>query len=228
MCRWSSSMMRKWRVLTCHARFALLAVAGIAWVVGCEGGPTPPEPDLEEPDPIVLADSVPVVSNPVASSTVARLSLASFAPQVGDGDADVVYVSLRPGLVPNGQLVTIRRRGNANTITALMEDGGLNPVPIAAADGDTVDIDVQVPGAASVRFSLRVPITRRPRVVRTHPPPKKRDVALNTGIVIVFTEPVAPTTLTSSSVRLLKGGTSVAGTVRLLEGVTAAAVILFD
>ena len=209
---------RRWHRLMTSAMLALLAAFG-----ACEG-PTPPEPDLEEPDPIVLADSVPIVSNPVASSAVARLSLASFAPQVGDGDADVVYVSLRPGLVPNGQLVTIRRRGNANTITALMEDGGLNPVPIAAADGDTVDIDVQVPGAASVRFSLRVPITRRPRVVRTHPPPKKKDVALNTGIVIVFTEPVEGSSLTPTSVQLLRGGTAVAGTVRLLEGVTAAAV----
>lgn len=217
-------MMRKWRVLTCDAWFALLATAGIAWVVGCEGGPTPPEPDLEEPEPAVLGDSVPIVSDPIGGSAAAGLSLASFAPQVGGGDPDVVYVSLRPGLVPNGQRVTIRRRGSTNTLTASMEDGGLNPVPIAAADGDTVDVEVQVPGSASVRFSLRVPITRRPRVVRTHPPPKKRDVALNAGIVVVFTEPVAPTTLTTASVRLLKNGTAVAGTVRLLEGVTAAAV----
>src|SRR5688500_1665361 len=217
-------MMRKWRVPTCDAWLALLAVAGTAWVVGCEGGPTPPEPDLEEPDPIVLADSLPIVSDPVAGSAIARLSLATFAPQVGDGDADAVYVSLRPGLVPNGQVATIRRRGNTNVLTAPMEDGGLNPVPIAAADGDTVDIDVQVPGSASVRFSLRVPTTRRPRVVRTHPPPKKRDVALNTGIVIVFTEPVEGSSLTPTSVQLLRGGTAVAGTVRLLEGVTAAAV----
>jgi alpha-tubulin suppressor-like RCC1 family protein len=201
----------------------LLAVVGMAWVVGCEG-PTPPEPDLEGLEPVVLGDSVPIVSDPVAGSAVGSLSLASFAPQVGDGDADIVYVSLRPGLVPNGQLVTIRRRGSTNMLTASMEDGGLNPVPIAAADGDTVDVEVQVAGAASVRFSLRVPITRRPRVVRTHPPPKKRDVALNAGIVIVFTEPVARTTLTTSSVQLLKSGTPVAGAVHALEGVTAAAV----
>jgi len=49
-----------------------------------------------------------------------------------------------------------------------------------------------------------------PVIVRTNPPPKKRDVPLNAAIVIVFSEPVDGRTLNSSAVQLLRGTTPVA------------------
>jgi uncharacterized protein YjdB len=177
----------------------------------------------EVPQTEVLADSTPTVSDPI-SANASTLSLASFAAQVGGTGSEIAYVSLRPGTFPAGERVTIQRRGSPSTVTGPMEEGGLNPVPIVAAEGDTVDVEVQMAGGSVARFAVRVPITRRPKIVRTYPPPKKRDVALNARIVVVFTEPVAPATLTTSSVRLLRNGAAVAGTVRVLEGSTASAV----
>ncbi len=63
-------------------------------------------------------------------------------------------------------------------------------------------------------------------MVRTNPHRGKTDVAVNASIVIVFSEPVADRSLTSSSVRLLRGTTPVAGTVSLLQGSGTAAAFV--
>ena len=59
---------------------------------------------------------------------------------------------------------------------------------------------------------------RPPVIVRTEPPPGKRDVPLNASIVIVFSEPIDSATLTPASVRLLHGGIEVAGSIHFLDG----------
>ncbi|MGH9896733.1 MAG: Ig-like domain-containing protein, partial [bacterium] len=112
-------------------------------------------------------------------------------------------------------------------MTTAVTEGGFDPVPVTAAAGDTLDIEVQVSGSTSpVAFNYIVPALARPIVVRTDPPPRKRDVPLNANLVIVFSEPVDGRSLTASSVQLLRGATPVAGTVSLLQGVTAA--VVFD
>ncbi|HEU5183431.1 MAG TPA: Ig-like domain-containing protein [Gemmatimonadaceae bacterium] len=187
---------------------------------------------MDSTDPPPLAgDTTPVVSDPVSGGSSATTA-ASFtsghsvvAPLQASGSADVAYVSLRPGTVPGGERATLQRRGSTITVTATIDGGGLDPVPVEAAPGDSVDVTVQVAGGAFRRFTLRVPEKRRPRIVRTHPPPKKKDVALNAGIVIVFTEPVDGGTVSSPSIRLLKDGTMpVPGTAHALAGATAAVV----
>ncbi|HEY6061084.1 MAG TPA: Ig-like domain-containing protein, partial [Gemmatimonadales bacterium] len=58
---------------------------------------------------------------------------------------------------------------------------------------------------------------RPPIIVRTEPPPKKRDVPLNLSMVVVFSEPIDSATLTPASVRLLRNGRGVSGSVRVLD-----------
>lgn len=216
------------RALGWGALFAIAAM--LAWVTACSDDAITPPPvvptdtaDLDE----LAADSIPVLSNPIAQH-VAVPSIARHASVVAlfqsDTGGDVVYVSLRPGSIPNGERAIIQRRGSASTLIAPIDNGGLDPVPIAATAGDSIDVEVALTGGGVLRFSLRAPPTRRPRVVRTAPPPKKKDVALNAGLVIVFSEPVDELTLTSATVQLLRNGNPVAGTVGLLEGTTAAAV----
>jgi len=183
---------------------ALVALAALS---GCSDNPIgPPRPRTGV-----------TVSDPVAAAGL--LGGPRAAPVRATSSADeVAYVSLSPGTVPGGTVATIRRLGDAGLFYAALVDGGFDPVPVPAGPGDTVEVAVDVPGAPRVSFSYAVPPRLRPVVVRTSPSSGKRDVPLNTTIVIVFSEPIAASTLTASSVHLFRGTSPVAGTVRLLEG----------
>ncbi|HEU5183418.1 MAG TPA: Ig-like domain-containing protein [Gemmatimonadaceae bacterium] len=207
----------------------------VAWVGACgDPGIAPPPPPVITVDTMTLddlaVDSIPVLSNPIAASLAAQLrssldrNVSDVTPLQSGEPSEIVYLSLRPGSIPDGQRAIIQRRGSAHTLIAPIDNGGLDPVPVAAAAGDSIDVEVVLADGHALRFSLRAPPTRRPRVVRTVPPPKKRDVALNAGIVIVFSEPVDELTVTGATIQLLKAGTPTAGTLSLLEGTTAAVV----
>src|SRR5439155_21912234 len=60
---------------------------------------------------------------------------------------------------------------------------------------------------------LTVPLARAPVVVRTDPPPRKRDVPLNASVVVVFSEPMSVGTV--GKIQLLRSGAAVSGTVTL-------------
>ena len=147
-----------------------------------------------------------VVSDPVAVGSPGSSTLRSTS------GTDLVYISLAPGTIPGGELASIRNRVTGSGVVAGMVAGGLDPVPVAAVTGDTLDIEVRLAGSdSSLSFIHVVPAARPPIVVRTEPPPRKRDVPLNVVIVIVFSEPIDPATLTDASVQLLQGATLVPG-----------------
>jgi uncharacterized protein YjdB/alpha-tubulin suppressor-like RCC1 family protein len=103
--------------------------------------------------------------------------------------------------------------------------GGFDPVPVAAASGDSIEVIVTDALGATV-FAARIPAPaeRPPIVVRTDPPRRKTDVPLNTSIVVVFSEPLAARPLTQQAIRLFRGEAPVPGGVRLLEGSATAVV----
>lgn len=128
-------------------------------------------------------------------------------------------------MVPTGTRATVRRVGDVASLTTAVTDGGFDPVPIVAQVGDSIQVTVTDAGGTTV-FEMRAAVAapRPPVVVRTNPPPRKRDVPLNASLLIVFSEPVDSSTLNPSSVQLLHGTTPVVGTVGLLEGSATAAV----
>ena len=92
-------------------------------------------------------------------------------------------------------------------------DGGVDPIGIAGDVGDTLQIDVvRIDGSPTSRKAV-VPAKRAPRVVRTNPAGGRTDVAMNARILIVFSEPIDPGTLTAQTVRLFKGSELVEGTI---------------
>ena len=134
------------------------------------------------------------------------------------------WVSLPPGSVPDGQSATIRNGQSGANVTVALVDGGFDPIAISASVGDTVFVDITHSGNSTPLTGFQViAIRKAPSVVRTSPPPGKSDVPLNAAIVAVFSAPIDPATLSASSFGLVRGGTPVAGSVRLVgtNGISA-------
>jgi len=108
--------------------------------------------------------------------------------------------------------VAIRNPRLGASVTTAIVDGGFDPVPLAAAAGDTLTLSVQTSSAGSVSYMRAVPPNRAPIVVRTSPPNHRRDVPLNALIEVVFSEPMDSVSL-STAVRLSAGGSSITGSV---------------
>ncbi len=144
--------------------------------------------------------------------------------------AGVVFVSLPPGSVPTGVQASITNQtATGFPVMTVVVDGGFDPVPVAATVGDT--LMVEITDAASTgagRVRLGVTPVRPLKVVRTSPPSGGRDVPLNTTIVIVFSEPIDPATLTTDFIQLWRGATPVAGTVRFSDATQIQAEFLPD
>src|SRR5204862_5360406 len=104
---------------------------------------------------------------------------------------------------------TIHNTSTVSIIPTAMNAGVSDPVQIDAQAGDVLAVQVELAGGGTETLTLRVPVTHRPGVVRTDPPPGKRDVPLNARIVVVFSEPINPGTV--SGIRLLRGAAPIAG-----------------
>jgi alpha-tubulin suppressor-like RCC1 family protein len=198
-----------------RAGIALAIMGVLGWLAGCSDNPGGPV-CCDPPQGLVVSDPVPAAG--LAAGTGAALAFAN-----GAGDS-VVYVSLPPGTAPAGSRAAIRRVGDVASLTTAVLDGGFDPVPVEAQAEDSIEVLVtDAAGGTVLQARLAVAAARPPIVVRTDPPRRKTDVPLNAAIVIVFSEPVDAGTLTPSSVQLLRGGSPVAGAVRLLQGTGTAA-----
>lgn len=138
-----------------------------------------------------------------------------FPNPAGPGGARVAWVALGRGTVPAGATAVVRSSSGASGRTAVV-NGGFDPTPVPAAVGDTIFALVQDPLGRPVD-SLQAEVRGRkpPVIVRTEPPPRKRDVPLNASLLVVFSEPVDPSTVSSITVRLLNGTLSIPGQIQL-------------
>ena len=198
----------------------IVVVAGCTHDVGAPIAHTPPASV-----PMIVSNAT---ANGPALATMRKVwtSKAYSASRTTAPD-QVTYVSLPPNSAPGGATAVVTNLRTKSTLSASMVEGGLDPVPLLAAVGDTVRIDVLTSGgAAGPHFDNVVPGTRAPTVIRSIPARGKTGVPLNKSIVIVFSEPVAQSSLSSTTVELLRGSTPVAGSAKILEGVTAA--VVFD
>jgi alpha-tubulin suppressor-like RCC1 family protein len=178
------------------------------------------EDRILDPRVDVVALSTAIVSNPVSNlGSVSSVGSAAFSSAADlTGTDAIVYVSLPPGSLPNGEQVTIRNRRSRASDVLVMLNGGFDPFAVGAVVGDTLDLEFRVAGSVTpVYASNVVPLRRGPVVVRTDPPPKKRDVPLNAVMLVVFSEPISVSALSGSSVQVLLGGVPVAGTLRFAD-----------
>jgi uncharacterized protein YjdB len=195
-------------------RITAVALAILLGDCGDNVGPStqPPPP----PTGLIISDAVP-------AAILASAGVFASTPSISDS---VVYVALTPEGVVGGTQATVRRVGSTSALTVPMFNGGFDPVPVVAETGDSIEVVITDAGGGVIQgIRLAVAGRRPPIVVRTQPPPRKRDQPLNAAIVVVFSEPVDVRTLTASSVRLLRGTTAVPGSVSRVEGSATAATV---
>jgi len=172
-------------------------------------------PDTTTKLPTGLIVSQPIPIGVVFSGTGLSASLTAASSSAGDS---VVYVSLPPGTAPNGELATVQNLRTGSTTLVAIGLGGFDPVALGARTGDSIAVVVRDAGGAVVHTVRAVASLRRPPVVvRTNPPPGKRDVPLNASVVVVFSEPIDLVTLTVAGVQVRRGSTPVPGTLAFLD-----------
>ena len=117
-------------------------------------------------------------------------------------DERAAYVSLDPGTIPGSASVLISNQRTGYQHEYALVDGGLDPVAVPAAVGDTIRLEAHAGGDVIAGLRVVAPETRA-RIIRTRPSEKKRDVPLNAVIEVVFSEPMLDPTLGDSAVQLL-------------------------
>lgn len=189
----------------------LAAAAAVLLVWGCSDRGESPVGSTDDVEVTVRAGLV--VSEPVDGSG----STVSGAATEG---ADVTYVSAQPGTFPNAVSVQIRNVTTDDPLSAPVPvvEGGFDPVAVQASVGDRLGLAVLEGGGGVTVLYVAVPPRRPPLIVRTIPPRGRVDVALSVQPRVVFSEPIDPASVTATSIRLLRDGEPVEGSVGLVPG----------
>ena len=182
-------------------------------LAGCGGENLGPDSSPDGDAPLFAG----FVSDPVGASAGGTTSAGSINASLA-GSVPLAWISAPPGTIPNGTSVTIRNPDFGSETTALVADGGFDPVPIAAAPGDSLRIAVEKADGSTTHMKAKVPGRRRPRVVRTSPAKGRIDVAINASIVVIFSEPIADSSVSETRIKLSRSGTPVSGTVARVSG----------
>ena len=184
-----------------------IALAAAAGLTGCADGPA-------GPDAQAGAEMGPglSISEPVRSGA----ALAS-------GTEDLAYISASPGTFPDGISATITNLANGEIVTVEIVDGGLDPVALKASPSNELEITFRNRDGGFTTLRAFVPDRKRPRIVRTRPPKDATDVVLGfSPLEVVFSEPVARSTVTRETIKLLADGVPVDVTLALrLDGLVA-------
>ena len=194
-------------------------VSVLVWLPACPGTAD----DIVGLQPELPLGTGIVISNPRPNAASQRSvgGPSAVAPAGADVNSSthIVYVSLASGTYPDGVTAIIQTPRLPGAVTATMTHGGLDAISVVAAEGDTITIDIlRADGAPLARVKDKVPPRRPPRVVRTVPPRGKTDVAVNASVIIVFSEPVSPATVSGATIGLVGGGRAVSGSVQILPG----------
>ena len=196
------------------------ALTTLVVVLSC-GGADGLAPAASDNSAKVPASDATLLAGLTASGPVANASIGSNRGSVNASvgpSAEVSWVSLVAGTVPDGTTATVSNLRTAERLTVTIVDGGFDPQQIPASVGDTIEVTVNRVAKPDAAALLSVVPRPAPRVIRTRPPRGQTDVPLNMVITIVFSEPVDPASVNATSVTLTKAGSPVAGAVRLVPG----------
>jgi plastocyanin len=132
------------------------------------------------------------------------------------------FVSLQPGSVTQGSRVLVHNTTRGGSVETSLSNGGFDPVAIRALSGDVIGVEI-AHGGTSVITASRIPVPLPPLVIRTDPPKRRTSVPLNAMMVVVFSEPIDPSTVTAGTITLRSQFGEVALDFTLLEDGTVVA-----
>ena len=191
----------------------LTHIAAALVTAACAGDPGPSGPrDDAAPGPD--GGAVPATGM-LASGAVPRSLVPSAPGTVGS----LVYVSATPASFPGAKYARlVSSRGDSAIARAV--DGGFDPLPVRAENGDVVTVTVV--DSADRATTMNLPARAKPpRVVRTSPAANRADVPLNLRVTVVFSTPMDSASVVGA-VSLLAQGVEVPGTVELEPNALAA------
>ncbi len=171
----------------------IAAVLIVLAATACSDAAAPREAELTE-TPFVISTSQGALtgSYSVTGSNVVTFTQRSFA-----------YIALPSGSIPGADSVTILVQSTGVVVKAGAVDGGVDPVAVPADVGDELSITVsKADGSAPLHYNVVVPKRARPVIIRTEPPANKRDVPLNSVILVEFSEPIDSASLTPAAITL--------------------------
>lgn len=173
---------------------ALATPALFAVLTGCANDDkiaAPNRPTAPTPTP-TAANSQFIVSSPYYSDN------RNIVDDNGNAlPASVVYVALPEGTFAGAQRVTIQTATGAVVVAGTL-DGGFDPMAVVAGANDVLIATVYGAAGDSTQYALNVPGASQPQVVRFSPTSNASGVGLDANMIIVFSEPIAGTSLNSA------------------------------
>src|SRR5512132_4649924 len=140
------------------SRFRALVTA-VALTAGCDRSGLMVSPSQRVGPELTASSAFPgFVTDPAPPTTDAGIGLAE------SGAPDVVYVSMTPGVSPNGLSATISNYRTNRSVSTPMVDGGFDPVRLGARAADTILVTFQLSGGATKLTWKVVPSAQRPFV----------------------------------------------------------------
>ena len=169
--------------------------------------------------------SEPVLSGAALARGTEDLAYISASPgTVPDGVSatitNLTYIAARPGTFPDAISAAITNLASGEAVTVAIVDGGYDPVVLKASPYNKLEIILRNRDGGFTTFTAFVPDRKRPRIVRTRPPKDATDIVLAfSPLEVVFSEPVARSTVTLETIKLLADGVPVDITIALgLDG----------
>lgn len=179
---------------------------------------------VSSPEARVPSDSA--AGEIIISAAIPRASL----PGTMDSSGSVVFVSAAPHTLDRVAQAVVSNAGG-QSVPAAVQDGGFDPVSLAAVTGEVVTVSLTDSNGATTSTELTVRARRPPRVVRTSIGPQRTDVPLNVVIRVVFSAPVdlesarAGITLATAAGETVPGTVQPAGAVAVDYVVTAGTLV---
>lgn len=195
-------------MLNRHCRGSVtLLMASLLFAAACDEPPSSPQ--VEKP-------TVPTLT---PDGSIAGL-IVSHSRQL-TAATSLAFVSLEPGSLPVAEEAVLTIEATGSTGRAGLVEGGFDPISLPASATDRLGIELFDAGGFSLYGIVYLPIPRIPPVVvRTYPSKRRTSVPVNTSLLIVFSEPIAPSSLTPQNITLRHSRGSVDVDLALTEGGT--------